>query len=329
MTSDQHCPRLVTHSGKFHCDEVFGYATLRLALGLHEPGRDHTLLRTRKPELIEAADIAWDVGSVFDVAASRFDHHQRGAPLRADGTPFSSAGLIWQVYGERAVSALLRPAGAEAFAAAIAADIDESLVRRIDEIDNGVSTRGPVVADTLGLAALIGDFNPSWDAPDATGPTAGDAAFLEATALAETVLRHRVDAARARRAAETIVLAAHAQGDDPRILVLDRGMPWKNVVFSHALPVLFAVSPASNGNWMVDAMPPEPGSFAQRLPLPEAWAGLQAADLAAQTGVADAVFVHLRRFVGAARSLQGAVEMARKAVAIGQPDLALAMAAQS
>ena len=34
------------------------------------------------------------------------------------------------------------------------------------------------------------------------------------------------------------------------------------------------VSPASNGNWMVDTMPPpEPGSFAQRLPLPEAWAG--------------------------------------------------------
>jgi uncharacterized UPF0160 family protein len=114
-------PTLATHSGKFHCDDAFAYAVLRLALGLRAAGQDHTLLRTRKPDLIEAATIVWDVGSVFDAAANRFDHHQRGAPTRPDGTPFSSAGLIWQVYGQRAVAALL-PAGAEAFAPAIAAE---------------------------------------------------------------------------------------------------------------------------------------------------------------------------------------------------------------
>ena len=311
-------PLLVTHSGKFHCDEVFAYAVLRLALDLHEPGRDHTLLRTRKPDRIEAGTIVWDVGTLFDAASSRFDHHQRGAPLRPDGTPFSSAGLIWQSYGERAVHALLQPAGAEAFAAAIAIELDNSVVRRIDEIDNGVSARGPVTDETLSFARLIGDFNPSWDAPDANGPTAGDDAFLQAAALAGAMLRRRVDALRARHAAEAIVLAAHAAGDDPRILLLDRGMPWKNAVFSHDLPVLFTVSPASNGNWMVDTMPPEPGSFAQRLPLPEAWAGLPATELAEQTGVADAVFVHLRRFVGAAGSREGAQAMARRALEIGK-----------
>ena len=66
---------------------------------------------------------------------------------------------------------------------------------------------------------------------------------------------------------------------------------------------------------MLDTMPPEPGSFGQRLPLPEAWAGLEGAALAEQTGVPDAVFVHLRRFVGAARSRDGAIAMARKAMA--------------
>jgi uncharacterized UPF0160 family protein len=68
---------------------------------------------------------------------------------------------------------------------------------------------------------------------------------------------------------------------------------------------------------MVDAMPPEPGSFAQRLPLPQSWAGLQDTALAAESGVPDAVFTHLRRFVGAARSRAGAVAMARKAMEIG------------
>ncbi|MFZ4411022.1 MAG: MYG1 family protein [Paracraurococcus sp.] len=305
-------PILATHGGKFHCDEVFAYAVLRLALGLTEAGRDHELRRTRDAALIAGADIVWDVGFTFDAAAGRFDHHQRGAPLRADGTPFSSAGLVWQVHGTAAVAALLRDSGAEAFAAGIAAEIDASLVRRIDELDNGVAADGG--RDTLGLATLIGEFNPAWDDPAGSGPTAGDAAFQAAAAFAAGVLARRVDELRARRAAEASVLAAHAAAEDPRLLVLDRGMPWKNVVFTHGLPVLFTVSPASNGNWMVDAVPPEPGSFAQRLPLPEAWAGLEAAALAEVTGVADAVFVHLRRFVAAAKTREGAVALARKAM---------------
>ncbi len=308
-------PLLVTHSGKFHCDEVFAYAVLRLALGLDAPGHDHTLLRTRRPEGIEAADIVWDVGGRYDAAAGRFDHHQHGAALRPDGTPFSSAGLIWQVHGPDAVAALLLE-GTASLAAAIADELDEALVRRIDEIDNGVASDGSL-RDPLGLASLIGEFNPAWNDPAASGPEAGDAAFLEAAAFALGVLRRRVEAMRARHAAEAAVLAAHRSGADPRLLVLERGMPWKGVVHGHALPVLLAVSPASNGNWMLDTVPPEPGSFAQKLPLPEAWAGLPEAELAAASGVPDAVFVHLRRFVGAARSQAGAIAMAEKVLAAG------------
>jgi uncharacterized UPF0160 family protein len=108
MSAHSSIPILVTHSGKFHCDDAFAYAVLRLALGLQQPGLDHNLVRTREAEVIAGGSIVWDVGSVYDVQQNRFDHHQRGAPTRADGTPFSSAGLIWQVYGERAVAALGR-----------------------------------------------------------------------------------------------------------------------------------------------------------------------------------------------------------------------------
>ncbi len=313
MTTDQKLPILATHSGKFHCDEVFAYAALRLALGLHEAGRDHVLLRTRKPELIDSADVVWDVGFTFDAAAQRFDHHQRGAPLRADGTPYSSAGLIWQAYGERTVAALLQPQDV-AFVTRIATEIDETVVRRIDELDNGVATDGPLQRDTLGLASLIGDFNPPWDDPAANGLDAGDAAFQRAADFALGIIGRRVNEARAKRAAEAFVLAAHAAAEDPRILLLERGMPWKNVVFSKALPVLFTVSPSSNGNWMLDTVPVEPGSFEPKLSLPEAWAGLPADELAIATGVPDAVFVHLRRFVGSAKSREGALTMARKAL---------------
>lgn len=309
---DRTLPLLVTHSGKFHCDEVFAYAVLRLALGLSEAG-SHRLVRTRDAAIIAGADVAWDVGGCYDEAANRFDHHQRGAPVRPDGMPFSSAGLVWRRYGARAVTALL--AGGDSVPSlvpAITAAVDATVVRRIDELDNGMAPE----VDTLGLASLIGDFNPSWDAPG--GDAAADTAFLDAVTLASDVLRRRVESLRASLAAEAILLTAHAASPDPRILVLAQGMPWKRAVFSHHLPVAFAVYPASNGNWMVDSMPPEEGSFEQRIPLPASWAGLTEADLAGVSGVADAVFTHLRRFVGAAKTRAGAIAMAQKAIALSE-----------
>ena len=303
-------PLLVTHSGSFHCDEAFAYVVLRLALGLREPGKDHRLVRTRDAEIIAQGDYVWDVGLTYDPATHRFDHHQRGAPVREDGTPFSAAGLIWQHHGEAALRALLRQDGAEDMAPTIAAELDGGLIRRIDEVDNGTArSREP-----MDLASLVGDCNLTWDTPAEGRQAAEDAAFLEAVALLEGVLRRRVSVMRSRMAADALVVAAHGTSADPRVLELERGMPWKNVVFSHELPVLFAIYPVPNGNWMVDAMPPEPGSFAQRLPLPESWAGLQEAALAAESGVPDAVFVHVRRFVGGARSRAGAVEMARRTI---------------
>ena len=94
-------PLLVTHSGTFHLDDAFAYAVLRLALGLSKAGVDHALVRTRDEAVVAGADIAWDVGAVHDPAAGRFDHHQRGAPVRedGDGTPFSAAGLVWRAHG--------------------------------------------------------------------------------------------------------------------------------------------------------------------------------------------------------------------------------------
>ncbi len=305
-------PLLVTHSGSFHLDDAFAYAVLRLALGLREPGRGHALVRTRDEAAVAGADVAWDVGALYDPAAGRFDHHQRGAPVREDGLPYSAAGLVWRRHGEAAVAAMLEPSGAGGLAGAVASEIDREVVRRIDEIDNGVGEPG----DALGLASMVEDCNPPWDSPAVGDRAAEDAAFGRAADLAEGFLRPRVEAVRARLAADAVVLAAHARSADPRVLELGCKLPWEGPVFAHGLPVLYAVYPVPNGNWMVDAMPPEPGSFAQRLPLPEAWAGLRGADLAAASGVTDAVFVHSRRFVGAARSREGALAMARAAIAV-------------
>jgi uncharacterized UPF0160 family protein len=313
-TTDRGGPLLLaTHSGSFHLDDCFAYAVLRLALGLRDPGPggDHRLLRTRDAAALAEADLVWDVGAVHDPAMGRYDHHQRGAPVREeDGMPFSAAGLVWRRYGEATVRAALGPDADAALPGKVAAAIDRTMVRRIDAIDNGVGAPG----DALCLSAAVEDLNPSWDSPEAGDRVAEDAAFLRAAALAEAVLRRRIQAVRAEFAAAAVVAAAQARSADPRILELDRKLPWEEAAQAAGLPVLYAVYPVPNGNWMVDAMPTEPGAFAQRLPLPEAWAGLRDEALAAVSGVPDAVFVHARRFVGAARSREGAMAMARRAV---------------
>ncbi|NUB04591.1 MYG1 family protein [Azospirillum sp. Vi22] len=315
---------LVTHGGSFHCDEAFAYAILRRAL---PPGvlAASTLARTRDPSAMGAADIVWDVGGVFDPALGRFDHHQRGAPVRPDGTPYSSAGLLWVAYGRDAVRAILAGRGGEDVVEQVWAEMDEQVVRLVDLADNGLRPipdfgdegldRAARIADGMALPYLVDALNLPWDADPADRARAEDERFLRAAEIAGTFLDGRIEQIRARIAAYDAVLEAHGRSTDPRVLELDRGMPWQGPAHDADLPVLFAVYPDKGGNaWMVGCMPPEPGSFAQKLPLPEAWAGLRDAELARVSGVADAVFCHLNRFIAAARSREGALEMARIAL---------------
>ncbi len=300
---------LVTHSGKFHCDDCFGYATLRSALGVH--GAEHVLLRSRSPTDHARADLVWDVGGICDPERGRFDHHMRDRPTRADGIPYSAAGLLWAVYGRDAVRGWLGAETAPEVADAVAEAMDRSFVRTIDMIDNGV-----VAAGGLDLVALVEDFNLVWDDPSQGSPAAMDEAFRLASEAVAGFAARRAGVVRSAVVARAQVLAAHALGADERILELDRGMPWQAAVFDAGLPVLYAVYPSSDGGWMVDAMPPEPGSFEQRLPLPEAWRGLRDGELAAACGIPDAVFVHPAAFVGGARSREGAMEMARGSISM-------------
>ena len=64
----------------------------------HALGRPE-LRRSRDPEVLKSCDIVVDVGGVYDEAAQRFDHHQRGfTQVFGHGfeTKLSSAGLIYK-----------------------------------------------------------------------------------------------------------------------------------------------------------------------------------------------------------------------------------------
>ena len=59
-------PRIVTHSGAFHCDESLAcYLLLQT-----EQFKDSEIVRSRDPEIIKTGDIVVDVGAEYDPSRS-------------------------------------------------------------------------------------------------------------------------------------------------------------------------------------------------------------------------------------------------------------------
>jgi uncharacterized UPF0160 family protein len=294
--------KVITHGGTFHADDVFAFAVLRAALG------DFEFARTRDAALIAAADLVFDVGGIYDPGQRRYDHHMRDLPRRPDGTPYSSVGLIWRDYG-RAALPRLAPGIEEEALDPVWSDVDAGIVVLIDQADNGVATVSPGH-----LSLLIEAFNPTWESQQSY-----DEAFHEAAAFAEGILIRACRQAHGQARAMSLVLAAARRAQDPRIVVLDRKLPWEKAVFDGGLDeLLFVVYPNEDLTaWYCRTVPPEPGSFGQRLPLPEAWRGLQNEAFSQAAGIPDGVFCHPGGFIGGARSLASTIRLAELAIASG------------
>ena len=290
--------RVATHPGTFHADDVFAVAVLRLVHGRLD------VVRTRDDAVQAAADLRVDVGGRSDPATGDFDHHQKGgAGERANGIRYASFGLVWRAHG---------PALAGGRQAADA--IDERLVQGVDANDTGQTIVQPLVDGVrpMTISGVVAAMNPSWD--EELTPEQEDARFEEAVALAGRIVERELAGAAAFARAHELVRAAIRRAEDPRVIELDRNMPWRDAVVTDAPEALYVVYPKSDG-WGMQAVPQALGEFANRRDLPAEWAGLSGDELAAVTGVPDAIFCHSSRFYVSARSREGIAELARRALA--------------
>ncbi|MBY3433117.1 MYG1 family protein [Rhizobium laguerreae] len=300
--------RMITHSGSFHADDVM--ATVVLSKLFPEA----TVVRTRDPAILTtttSCDIVYDVGFEYDAGRRRYDHHQPGHPLRDDGTPYSSFGLVWRHHGADFLKNLF-PCESEPILRAVWGNLDRRFVIDIDRADNGYIPPGSVASTSeTTLSLLVEDFVAPWD--DAAQDN--EARFREAVSVFGGIFRKRVARAASLARAEVAVLEAFRTADDPRIVVIPDYMPIGSVISKHGFDqALYTVERSRSGEWFVTSVRPEREPFGQRKPLPFEWAGLRDRDLAEVTGVEDAVFCHLKRFTCATRSLESALRMARLAV---------------
>lgn len=257
-----------THAGKFHADDVFGAALLRIL----KPGIEIRRVYQLPEDFPEG-------GLAFDIGWGEFDHHQAGAPVRENGVPYAAFGLLWREFGP---SLLGRTE---------ALRLDERFVQPID-LDDNTGCGGPI-------PDLIADFNPLWD-----GGADADSRFLEAVEVAQKVLQNRLDAVRAIGRAYQVVKAGMKAMED-HIITLDVYCPWKPFVTKS--PAWFVVYPSQRGGWSGQCVPfPVEKGGGLKLPFPAAWAGRTHEELVALTGIGTLRFCHNNRFLVAADTKEDA-----------------------
>lgn len=295
---------LVTHSGGFHADELLSSVILTR---LYPQAK---IVRSRAPEWITPGSdrIIYDVGGAYDAEKRIFDHHQRGAPLRDDGQPYSSFGLVWKHFGRDYLAASdIQAADVEA----VHASFDGKFVLPVDLTDNGaLSPTGPLAG--LTLPALLETLKPVFDDKD---PEAESRAFNGALAIARAFVEASVSRSAAKLRAEAIVQRAITAAGTGHVLELPMGMPFRPAIIkAGAEQLLFVVHPRDK-DWCLTTIRKSDDGFENRADLPAGWAGLTNGDLESASGVAGASFCHNGRFVAAARTRDAALSMADIAVA--------------
>ncbi|KAG8903897.1 hypothetical protein FRB99_002597 [Tulasnella sp. 403] len=319
-----------THNGTFHCDEALAVYLLRQTTTF----RDADLTRTRDPKLLDTCDIVVDVGAVYAPEKLRFDHHQRefdGVFGYGFSTKLSSAGLIYKHFGKEIIASRLQVAPEDPTVETLWLKLYREFIEAIDGIDNGVqqypSNLTPAYRSRTDLSSRVGWLNPAWN--QSVDSKIVNAQFEKASKLAGEEFIGRLDYyANAWLPARGIVKAGleNRQNVDPsgRIILFEQSAPWKEHIFDleaelgitdEQKPFYVVYPDETAGNWRIQAVPVSPESFLSRKALPEPWRGVRDDALSQVTGVPGGIFVHASGFIGGNATQDGALRMAKLALA--------------
>lgn len=288
--------RIVTHNGRFHTDEIFAVAALKIYLGDAET----EVVRSRDPKVWETGDYVVDVGTEYDPSRGRFDHHQEGGAGERNGIAYSSFGAVWKSFGKEICGGSERAANA----------IERRLAYPIDATDNGVDIYRPIREDIhpYGLHQVVTVWNSTWKEGDKQTEH-----FMFLVDFCTKLLQREVVAELDSEEGEELSRKAYREATDKRIVVMND--QYSNDVLAEYPEPLFVVKPArQNDNWEVECVRDDPHTFKNRKNLPAAWAGKRDGELANITGVPDAVFCHTKLFVAVTETKEGALKLAQLAI---------------
>lgn len=254
----------LTHGGKFHADDVFAGALLKILNPQIEIKR-----------VFKAPD-NFD-GTVFDIGLGKFDHHQENSEIRDNGVPYAAFGLLFREFGERIMKEFCSPEQA----IKEVAHFDENFIQPLDLDDNtGCGNQ---------LASVIGVFNPSWDSDESP-----DECYQEAVKMAKTILEKKFDSIKSIQNARSFIQSALAKSKD-NIVILQKFAPWKSVLVTSE--AIFVVYPSQRGGFSAQGIPKDNETRELKCYFPESWAGKTADELKSISGIETITFCHKGRFL--------------------------------
>jgi uncharacterized UPF0160 family protein len=285
--------KVASHDGRFHADEIFALAVLKLIYP------DLEIVRSRDENVYKKADIIVDVGHVYDPENLIFDHHQRSfSHKRESGIPYASFGLVWQKYGEL----LCKSTEPSEY-------IDSVIVQAIDADDNGIeifeTTFDGIKSQTL--SDIIESFVPRYVNDDDKVQKGFDHALNFATFY----MKRQIKLAKELfEVALPNIRVAIKDAKDPRILIFHKfDKTWLNFIARESKEALFAIFPTHRKTWAIRSIPKRGQKFEYCKLLPTEWGGRQK-DFAKISGVPDALYCHNACFLAEADSLEGAEKLA-------------------
>ncbi len=292
---------LVTHDGSFHTDDVFAAATLSILLSKRSEA--FKIIRTRDSEIIGSGDYVFDLGRVYDENSNKFDHHQKDGAGEREKIPYASFGLVWKKFGEEVADSK-----------EVADIIERKLVMSIDANDNGIDLYKNNFENILPYT--INDVFATFS-PTSLENLEKDKQFVKALALAKEILQREIKKANDQIKITKIIRDFYKKAEDKRLIVIDtpkvsRFEIWDALQdFKEPLFVVYG----DKDDWSIVAMRKNKYSFGNRKDFPVSWGGFSYKDLQKITGVKDAVFSHRSLFLAVAESKEGAIALAKQALA--------------
>lgn len=179
---------VLTHAGKFHADDVFGAAFLKII----NPSLN----------IIRSNGVPNDFdGLVFDIGMGKFDHHMKDNETRENGKPYAAFGKLWREFAP------------SLYGNYVYGSIDKRLIEDLDLCDNTGSYNA--------LAMAIDVFN-SRDVKD------NDKEFMEAMKFAKKILEKMIEKYQRYEKDLEKVKRFYEKSLDKRIVVLDESLYYKD-----------------------------------------------------------------------------------------------------